>query len=388
MATALSGVSAALVIVAAMTMRLTMTTLVVVAVLGLIVVGCGAGGSSGAGSASGSGSGSTTTDPVAARAQWKPVEPGGDCLCADGSTFRFWVRRGDPRKVLFFYRAGGACWSAATCAKDGSDGTAKLYSASIDEHPSRWSGVLDLTDRRNPFADWTIVYVPYCTGDVFAGNATTTYAPGLTVHHKGYVDGRAAVDYAASKFPHASQVVVAGVSAGSLTAPLYGGLASDRFPDADITVLADSSGAWRSIDAIAKAWGTAHAIPDWPENAGLSIADWNSPQRLYIQVARHAPRITFARHDYAYDHVQVTYDALLGTPSADLLADIEANDAVIKAGGVDLHSFTGPGDDHGALQYDRFYTDEVGGQTLVDWVTRLVDHEPIADVRCTSCGKA
>jgi hypothetical protein len=36
---------------------------------------------------------------------------------------------------------------------------------------------------------------------------------------------------------------------------------------------------------------------------------------------------------------------------------------------VNLLSYIAPGDDHGALQYDSFYTEEVNGEKLVDWVT-------------------
>ncbi len=86
--------------------------------------------------------------------------------------------------------------------------------------------------------------MPYCTGDVHIGNATAEYSPELTVQHKGWVNGTAARDYLAENFPDAAQVVVVGASAGSIAAPLYAGSISDLLPDAQITVLADSSGAY------------------------------------------------------------------------------------------------------------------------------------------------
>jgi len=104
--------------------------------------------------------------------------------------------------------------------------------------------MFDLADRRNPFVDYSIVYVPYCTGAVHLGNTTTTYAPDLTVRHKGYVNGTAALDHLIATFPDATNVVVLGESAGALAAPVYAGLMSDRLLTAQITVLADGSGSY------------------------------------------------------------------------------------------------------------------------------------------------
>ena len=44
---------------------------------------------------------------------WTQIVPGGDCECADGSEFSFWVRQADPTKVVFFLQGGGACFDAA-----------------------------------------------------------------------------------------------------------------------------------------------------------------------------------------------------------------------------------------------------------------------------------
>ena len=51
-----------------------------------------------------------------------------------------------------------------------------------------------------------------------------------------------------------------GESAGSIAAPLYAGLVSDRLPDAGITVLADASGSYpdvRPFNEVFAAWGSA-----------------------------------------------------------------------------------------------------------------------------------
>jgi hypothetical protein len=322
-------------------------------------------------------------DATDAAGAWERVVPGGNCRCADGSEFSFWVREANPEKVVFYLQDGGACFSAETCAP-GRD----LYNTSIgsDAHPGQ-GGMFDFADERNPFADYSVVFVPYCTGDVHIGNATTEYAPGLTVHHNGYVNATGALDHLAVAFPGATDVAVIGESAGAIASPLYAGLVSDRLPDARITVLADGSGAYPDVPAINDiivAWGAGKAIPAWPENAGLTAEQWSFPG-LFIQSGRHDPDIVFARHDYAYDEKQGFFAELAGIPAEDLVTLIDGNESQIEGAGVNLLSYIAPGDGHTVFSDGPFYTEEVNGQLLVDWVTRLIAGEPVDDVHCAEC---
>ena len=61
------------------------------------------------------------------------------------------------------------------------------------------------------------------------------------------------------------------------------------------------------------------------------------------------------------------------------------NEATIEAAGVNQFSFTAPGDDHTLIQSDDFYTMEVEGVALVDWLSRIVAGEEVDDVHCTDC---
>jgi Pectinacetylesterase len=324
-----------------------------------------------------------TTTAAAGDQGWRRVVAGGDCQCADGSKFSFWIRKASPKKVVFYLQGGGACWSATTCARRGD-----LYRTNLrsDRGPTGQAGIFDLADKRNPFADYSIVFVPYCTGDVHLGNTTTRYAPGLIVRHKGYVNGTTALHYMTATFPHATTVAVIGESAGSVAAPLYAGLVSDRLPNARITVLADGSGSYPDVprvDDIIAAWaGTA--LPDWAKSGGRGGKRWSFPG-FFIQSGRHNPKIVFARHDYAYDGVQELFDSLVGIPAKDLPSLIERNETQIEKAGVNLLSYTAPGGGHTVLGDESFYTEQVNGQRFVDWVTRLIERKPVNDVHCRQC---
>ncbi len=325
-----------------------------------------------------------------AAADWKKVEPGGDCRCADGSEFAFWDRRADPEKVVLFLNGGGVCWSVTTCAFGAPDDTSYDWNLR-DEGPDNITteGILDFTASDNPFTGYSYLFVTSCTGDAHLGNAAHEYGPDLTVQHRGYVNGTAALDHLAQQYPDADEVVVVGKTAGSVAAPLYGGLVADRLPDAKVTVLGGQSGAWPDhpgfnsgiLDA---KWGAYDAMPDWAVD-GLDAGRWGPP-RFWTQAARHDPDLVLARFDFAYDpHAAVEVTEWMTTDPPDLLAEIDANESAIEKTGATLHSYTAPGDDHGIFEWAKFYEIEVDGVRLSDWVSELVTDEPPGDVHCDKC---
>jgi hypothetical protein len=326
----------------------------------------------------------------AGNAGWEKVVPGGDCQCADGSQFAFWVRKADPAKVVFFLDGGGVCFDASSCAFTGTGGENDFYNWSITtENPGLGGGIWDFARGDNPFADYTIVYVPLCTGDSYLGNATHTYSPKLTVQHKGFVDGMAALRYLAEHYPDAAQVVVVGKTDGSVAAPLYGGLAADKLPDAEVTVFGAQSGAFPddpdfNAEVLDELWGAYDTMPNWEVNQGLSARDWGST-RFWIQAGLHDPDIVMARFDYAFDPNAAKAVEEMGGDSSNLAALIDANEAKIEAAGVIQHSYTAPGEEHGIFEFERFYEIEVNGVRLVDWVESLLAGEPLDDVHCEEC---
>ena len=326
----------------------------------------------------------TTADFTAAT--WQAVSAPSDCMCADGSPYTYWIRHADPTKVVFFLQGGGACFDAKTCAFDSN--TYKTTVTDRDDPSATPYGIFDFTNARNPFADYSFVFVPYCTGDLHLGKATHQYGPSLTVHHNGSLNATTALHAMADQFPDAHSVVVAGESAGSAPTPLYAGLAHDVLPSADIEVLADGSGAYPDLAGvnvlIGQLWGTEDALPPWPELAGVTPEQWSLPG-LFVRAHDHDPAIIFARHDYAFDAVQKFFAALAGIPADNLVSLIDGNETEIEQGGVDLHSYIAPGDSHTVLSRPEFYNEIVEGVSLVDWVSAVARRQPDLDVHCTDC---
>ena len=261
------------------------------------------------------------TEPVLVAGWTEFVPTSEECACSDGSEFRLFDRPADPTKVMFYFEGGGACFTTETCDPNGEP----TYSPTITqttEGLSERRGLFDTTNSLNPLADYSIVYVPYCTGDVHIGRATTEYSPEVTIEHRGSPNALAALDYLVATYPNAERVVVTGASAGSVPTPLMAGLVGDRLTDADIITFGDSSAAYPDVPAVNEAigtlWGTTNAIPDWDVNVGLTPAEWSIPG-LYTQAGTHDPDITFGRFDYAFDSVQATFGALAGVAADDLV---------------------------------------------------------------------
>jgi hypothetical protein len=295
---------------------------------------------------------------------------------------------------VLFLNGGGVCWDAKMCAftSTGQAGENDFYDWNDEggERPNdQKSGFFDLTRADNPFAGYSIIYLSSCTGDAHLGNVAQKYSPTLTVQHRGYVNGTAALDYLAAHYPNATQVVVIGKTAGSIAAPLYGGLVADRLPHAKVTVFGAQSGAWPdnpdfNAKVLGKAWGAYDTVPAWAVD-GLTVRSWGIP-RFWVQAAQHAPRLVLSRFDYAFDPaaaVEVT--AWMPGNPPDLLAVIDANETAIEAAGATLHSYTAPGEGHGLFEFDRFYDLEVNDVRLIDWLKQLATGKPPGDVHCDKC---
>ena len=111
----------------------------------------------------------------------------------------------------------------------------------------------------------------------------------------------------------------------------------------------------------------------------MTAEQWSLPG-LFVQTHLHAPDIVFARHDFAFDQTQQFFGALAGFPADQLVDLIDQNEAQIEASGAELFSYISPGDSHTILGSPGFYTQVVNDVALVQWVTDLVNGEPIADV--------
>lgn len=326
-------------------------------------------------------------------AGWNVIEPGGDTSCSDGSPYRFFVRPGQPERLLLYFEGGGACWNGMSCDPD-LEPTYVIDTETTD--PARANGIFDFANPENPFADYSAVYAAYCTGDVYLGNRVTTYevpeveeraARQVTVRHNGLTNVSAVLDFVYSRFLAPSEIFVTGSSAGSLPSPYFAMLVAENYESAAIAQLGDGSGGYRREVLTAmpeEAWGTLDELRHLPEFADMTVGEFTF-ESLYVAAARRYPEITFAAFDHAEDDVQKQFLALGGYRADSLLDLILANQNDIRGEAANFRSYIADGDIHTILQRPEFYTQHVDGVRIRDWVAALAAHEPVEDVRCEPC---
>jgi hypothetical protein len=143
---------------------------------------------------------------------------------------------------------------------------------------SMGGGVFDRTNPDNPFRDFNLVFVPYCTGDEHSGARTNVYpapdgGPGLAIHHAGYTNVGVALGTIVPTFSNATLVSWTGSSAGAFGAVVTYGRALQAFKLASspsVTLVCDASAgvslrppyntkAFQA--ALYGAWGTLSNLP-------------------------------------------------------------------------------------------------------------------------------
>ena len=122
-----------------------------------------------------------------------------------------------PNKLAIEFMGGGACWSKNTCW--GPNFRTVLFP--LPKLPAM-SVLSSGYEQMSPLSDYSFVYFPYCTGDVFAGDHTAKYEGLLLdfpVHHRGYTNVQKTIKYLKENKIDFSQVedfVVYGSSAGAI----------------------------------------------------------------------------------------------------------------------------------------------------------------------------
>ncbi len=114
--------------------------------------------------------------------------------CGDGSDYAFWIRLAPASapldKVVVFLQGGGACYDGPGCAAQ----PPARFNSLADTMPG--GGIFSPSNAANPFRDWTIVFLPYCTQDLHIGGGVANVFPEITVERYGALNTRAAIRYA------------------------------------------------------------------------------------------------------------------------------------------------------------------------------------------------
>lgn len=255
--------------------------------------------------------------------------------------YSFFIKRGNPNKLLVAFDGGGACWNGLTCIASVLGGS-PTYSREVDETTGsleEGGGLLDDSNPANPYKEYTKVFVPYCTADVHWGSRDTTYqfnaGPPFgvvpwVIRHRGSDNVLAVVDWL-QRNGHSRQIdlnrvhdlTVTGLSAGAYgTLNGFGFLAAitpnarqNLVADAGIGVSRPEFYAAALYPDATSAWGVEENLPPVPGFDTMLATASANPSMLvplgFQSLALWKPKAHFASLTAELDITQVYFYALM-----------------------------------------------------------------------------
>lgn len=311
--------------------------------------------------------------------------------------YRFWARRGISNKLVIYFDGGGACWDDVTCsiarrAADAreSDG---FYKAELipSDNPNQMGGIFDLENERNPVRDWSIVFVPYCTGDVHSGSNTAHYTnpdtgEAYNIQHRGADNFRVVLEWIRANFNAPEEILVTGSSAGAYGAATHYGRIRDVFPGGRAVMLGDAGQGVTTPDFLERRNGNWSY--DLPESVFGRDAQLTNDDDIVATLAAHYPQDRFAQYTTAHDITQSSFYALMGAQNAcqawtqKMATDLTAR----QQHAANFRSYLASGQSHTILRSRLFYTEESGGTPFAEWTRALLDAAPEPESgACTEC---
>jgi hypothetical protein len=366
----------------------------------------------------------TVVSPVLDDTEFQPVSPVGPieyegrtleprCGFDDDSDYHFFVKRGSVNKLVVYYQGGGACWENLTCGipvcKDGADPIG-------DDPDNSSSGFADLSNPANPFKDWNIVFVTYCTCDVHFGDADQVYSglfPDVTISHRGFENSKVVEKFAREHFLNPEVIFVTGSSAGAYGALFHGPLLHEAWPASRFRVLGDAGNGVITSDFLQNEfenWNFVANIPDDVPGVLDSITSGEGMVAYLPAVADYYSESNWAHYSTSFDGgsggQSGFYNVMLNdsNPIAALTwwqGSCEFNDVMVDQARETFDQapdnyryYIGAGSRHTMYGNDKVYTDQSGGesQTIVDWVEDMIAFEPYSssasewqNVECSDC---
>ncbi|HOW84197.1 MAG TPA: pectin acetylesterase-family hydrolase [Spirochaetota bacterium] len=342
------------------------------------------------------------------------------CSNAPGTTsseFYFFARGGDTENLVIYFEGGGACWHTNNCI------TATAYTKQITQTADNLNastagtgtvnGIIDYTEESNPFKDWDMVYIPYCTGDL-AWGATDTEYTGDTIRHRGHVNFQLVLAWLKNHYDSPENILVCGTSAGAFSAPFNFPYIRESFPDSQFYLIGDSGIGVVSDDFNSNSsygvvsWDiqvpTTDSLPDgstFDDFDGVEISSITMDD-IYIALANHYDDVVVAEYTTRYDTTMTMfYNMMLNidTPANWLDYDgvwcdwvdqmetiLDTETMGITAG--NFHYYIAPGSAHTILMKEGLYTTTSDGTALIDWITAMVEGtDGFENVECTDCDK-
>ncbi|MEO6954420.1 MAG: pectin acetylesterase-family hydrolase [Polyangia bacterium] len=303
---------------------------------------------------------------------WIPVE---GAVCSDGSQTGIGVNPGpDPSKMIIYLDGGGACGSYQTCFQAHTASLGPYGQAEFDERAANFEKPFVRTSPNNAFADYTLVFIPYCTADLHAGIRTLTYEAGgmsAVFHHNGHINVLRDMDRIAATWPSVQKLVFAGASGGGYGALINYGDARERWPDATSYLIDDSGPPLENDYAspLLSAWIVQWGVLDWAK--GLCPECEADVSKLIPNIAHRYPSDRMSLLESEADQVISGFYLLDATDFATAITEL-ATDRIVPQ--PNFKSFYIEGNTHTML--GNLDAHMVGGVTANTFIQQQLNDDP------------
>lgn len=328
------------------------------------------------------------------------------CSQAPGTdpAFSYFFHKGTADGLVVFFNGGGACWNDATCSKPRLAGDRATFSGENGEDaegvyksellpgdgPSRMTGMFDTANPLNPVRDWSMLFVPYCTGDVHSGSNTATYhdpATGkpFTIQHRGWDNMQVIMHWMRANVAQPAHLLVSGSSAGAYGAATHYAALRELYPDASGTFLGDS-GQGVSTPEFEKARDA-----NWNYQLPASVfgpdAQRTPDPEVVARLAAHFPRDRFAQFTTIQDATQTAFYAQMGAArSCEAWTKAMMSELSRRQGTSNFRSYVAQGNTHTILRSPLFYSEQSGGMPFAGWLTALLQGDQLpGNATCANC---
>lgn len=234
-------------------------------------------------------------------------------ISATGKPYHGCLRLGSENKLMICFSGGGVSVNEYTAARPQVvGGTGQMFYANDAIFGNL---VLKLgtcgRSRKNPFRDWTVLFVPYASGDFHCGTGDFPYTDlaekPAVLHHHGYTNYRLLLDKIKELIPKPDQILVTGFSAGAFATALLTDDVAAAFPACqDVTACVDSALIHYDWQQVAReVWQTPAEIA-----ARLKGTDLVSDSLEALHVKRPGVKIMFccSKRDSALSQLQRYFD--------------------------------------------------------------------------------
>jgi hypothetical protein len=197
-----------------------------------------------------------------------------------------------------------------------------------ENSPVNAGGIFDDDNPRNPFANWSKVFIPYCTGDIHIGSNDVVYedttgiitgvpAAPVPVRHRGFDNFMAVREWLKDYYAHSTvkprRMLVAGSSAGGYGATINFPYLQAAFPRARTALLSDgaagvlSAGFVQTTFSFDQTWGVENSLaPLFAQFMGAYQAATLNQDMMGVLAASY-PDVRFAQYSTQLDAVQVLF---------------------------------------------------------------------------------